>query len=324
VLLLLQFGAGPAKAEYVASAIAVQGDIGPGGLVIRSFEDVVVEDPAGGVWAMVLVSADPNGVRTQSLIRFHEAGDEQVLFNPTENERIRAGGASMQGRALIVSVLPGEPFEIARTDGSGLEVMVRDGDPAPAPFSGTWSLRADGCVDDSGAVYFAGRIEDGGANPKGLFRRASPTGPVELLVETGDPVPATGLKLDFTHSLFAFECDVTESGAMVFLTGIESSSDPGVFWRSADGATLALIALDGDPRPDGGPLAFQRLDYVEANDAAFVFGSQAFWPNSFVVTGRYSGGLPCCLRNVGPYGLAGTRCRTWRRCRVRGWSSRWS
>jgi len=236
----------------------------------------------------------------KSLVRFHDDGDVEVASKDFFLDVLELGGANTQGRqALRYRDFPG-PVTIARTTGTALETIAATGDPVPAPFTGTWTTLGRSCIDDAGAVYFGGTFGDGMTETKGLFRRASPTSPLELLVVSGHPVPGAGVVVLFPEF---FECDASETGALLFVawTDLPEPQSRGVFWRSAGGSTLAAVVLETDTRPDGVSIGF--LDRVEINDTLFLIGGWTTFTfgSYFALAGEFSGGTPCCLRSIAPW-----------------------
>jgi hypothetical protein len=298
VVVFLLLSALPGRAEYLARAIAVEGELGPGDQPHVWFEEALGEDPNGGVWA--LVGTDGNIHGAKSLIRFHEEGDVEVVSEDHSLDLLEVGGASTRSRlALRYRDFPG-PITIARTTGTALETIAATGDPVPAPFMGTWTRLEEACIDDAGTVYFAGVFDDGVTETAGLFRRVSPTADLELLWESGSPLLGAGVTLYFP---FQFKCDASETGALLFIADTHPTgvNETGVFWRSADGLTLVAVALHQQTRP-GGSGWMSSYDYVEINDTLFAFGGLRYqsW-FAFVAVGEFSGGTPCCVRSVAPW-----------------------
>ncbi len=144
----------------------------------------------------------------------------------------------------------------------GLQIVVRDGDPAPG--GGALLLTYEYSLNSLGDVVF-GAFTSSGDHLLFLFSQGS----LSLLAREGDPAPRGGTFLRFHHPVININRQVAFGSDLV-------PSGYGIFLRGADGS-MTEVVRDGDPAPGGEPFessvdgaAILYPALAEINDAGVV------------------------------------------------------
>lgn len=131
----------------------------------------------------------------------------------------------------------------------GLELVVRQGTPAPDTGSGVnYNVLGDPSINNAGALAFTSSLSGkvNSSNNRGLFQGAP--GKIRLVAQTGDAAPGTK-KLAFRE---IYDPAMNGSGQVAFQalltgSGVTTANDMGV-WAGTRG-NLRLIAREGDAAP---------------------------------------------------------------------------
>lgn len=152
--------------------------------------------------------------------------------------------------------------------GSGPTLQMRNGDPAPAPVSGTYlAFGSFVRMDGASGVATAVMVDIGGSGLGGLFR--DDAGTDSSLIVEGDaaPTPPSGTLDAAIADIGIF--GINAAGDVAFVSDVTGgTASTGLFLRSAAGA-VSLLAQDGD-LVNGGPDAFVDFDFPSLNDAGHL------------------------------------------------------
>jgi hypothetical protein len=214
-------------------------------------------------------------------------GTSLAFFGP-----IDTWNASSQGRVIFNGYLGGPGITplndegVWAEDASGLRLLIREGDPAPAAGPGARYLALNGfdtfggfevglsgmALNDAGNAVFSAFLDIPGAqpeNPTSLWARLS--GSLVLVAREG--LQAPGFPPGFTY-LNNFPRLVINGGDRIAFSG--AATDPAVttittaIW-TGQGSDQVLLAREGDARPDGGIFgALALLQYSDSNVAVFI------------------------------------------------------
>ena len=145
--------------------------------------------------------------------------------------------------------------------GTGPELRVRNGHPAPAPQVGSYlAFGSFARLDDSGRLGFAA-VLTGGID--GIFLDTAGTDSVLVAEGHAAPTPPGGTFPGGISDLGFF--GMNAAGDMSFRSNVTGGSHArGVFVRSA-GGSLSMVVGDGDP-VGGGPETFTSFGYPAIND----------------------------------------------------------
>lgn len=143
-------------------------------------------------------------------------------------------------------------------DGAAIEVLVREGDPAPSTTTGvTFDSLFSPALNNGGQFGFSAILDGVGVNAFNNFAIfiGDSSGGVSLIARKGDPAPETPAgvnlgSLDFPPFGPAIFSDGGETAFVASLSGagVDASNDAAIFSGGSSGS-LSLVAREGDAAP---------------------------------------------------------------------------
>jgi hypothetical protein len=262
------------------------GDIAPDGdTIIKSFRDHAVALNNQGQVAVPVALNRPNTSFDSNSVF---VGDQENLTRVAVFGQDAPDGVGKVGKILgdpVLNDVGQAAFYAAFTgpclggcgdtgilfaDGTNLEQIIREGDPAP-DGDGAFGHFYRGVpistivLNDNGQAAFSAVLEDTERNT-GIFRREGST--LTQIAREGDLAPSG----DEHYRYFDDRIDLNDAGQVVFRANLTGSygSDQGIF--RSDGIARQEIAREGAAAPDGdGQFGFLREpDINEAGQVAFL------------------------------------------------------
>ncbi|MCH7752139.1 MAG: PEP-CTERM sorting domain-containing protein [Planctomycetes bacterium] len=159
---------------------------------------------------------------------------------------------------------------------NGLEIVVREGDPAPDTGGAPFSSLGNPALNEAGQLaFFAGLDRDAPqvdlTNRLGLWTTLPGSPEPELFVRSGSLAPgANGARFDLGYSFGSRVPEFNASGQLAFISGLQLDANvtrenrAGV-WESNEFG-LELVARTGDPAPGLDDTPFNVFTEVQLND----------------------------------------------------------
>jgi hypothetical protein len=193
--------------------------------------------------------------------------DPGVVFNNNINDPVINGA----GNIAILAQLDGPGVDLTNSHGiwsdvgGALDLVVREGDPAPGTGSGVNFLYLDDPVlNGAGRIAFYSKLTGTGVdgfNDKGIWSDVS--GTLALVARAGDAAPGTGAGVNFID---IGDPLLNGAGRIAFFAvltgaGVDSSNDRGIWVTDGSGA-LHLVVRTGT-EVEVAPGDFRTIAYLE-------------------------------------------------------------
>lgn len=170
--------------------------------------------------------------------------------------------------------------------GNGVELLAREGDPAPGMGPGvnwgTFDSNGALSINSQGHAAFRARLSlDSPAvdssNSGGVWSEGGGNG-LQLVARAGDPAPGTPAGVNFDFTPFDSTMALNDQGHTAFIANLQGAETGQGIWSEGGGNGLELVARTGTPVPGVEPGvsfdAFVGQTVVLNNN-----GQTAFWAN---------------------------------------------